>query len=174
MSGYTDLLLVIGTFVAVTVTIVVGYYTVRYQRKETDLDSMKYVFELLDPDQKSLEYALRDYYVGNTLYENDRIRNTFVDMAAKVWRNYDQIGLFFKNGLLPRNDYCKMFGKITVVYYFILKKEIDARRKDAPDFMYFFKELALDCWYYWSRQGKPILKPNSEEPISIYDLTSET
>jgi len=127
------------------------------------------IFEMINDDaHKTGESIIRTYYEKGELMVSGKINPLAEDWAKTVWRNYDQAGLLVTNGLVPKNAYYTMFGKITIITYNMLREEILRRRKDSLEFMMYFEELATDCF---TKQWKGrVTDPRTKKQITHADL----
>ena len=157
VSGFNDVSLTIATIILASVTLGIGFVTIWYMRKENKRKVMLDVFGMLNNDtQKNAESALLENYRNNSLYDGQILRVHLTESSAKiVWRNYDQIGLLIKRGLITKKDFFYMFGKTVIIQHWILFQELKRRRLlGESDFMTNFTRLAIDCYNYWNEKGK--------------------
>jgi len=152
-------MLVIGTFSAVAVTLVVGLITIYYRKKENERSALIDVFKIFEESHKSDENALRLAFERDQLYVNGRIAEKFCDIYRKVTRRYDEVGLLVSNGMVPKKDYYDMWGVLTVVMYYILKKESDEIKNKHSHHRTYFRTLALDSLAYWNGAGISVDDP---------------
>ena len=160
--------LVVGTFLAVLVTFGVGIATIYYRKKENQLSALIDVFKIFDEGHKNDENTLTLAFERDQLYDNGRIKESYVDKYRKVTRKYDEVGLLVSNGMVPKNDYYRMWGVLTIVMYYILKKEFDAIRIKHHH-RNNFKELADASFNYCVRYRIPFTDPKGNE-INFYDI----
>lgn len=163
------LYLVLATFSAVAVTLGVGIFTIHYNKKENQRSALNNVFTLFNESHKNDENALKKAFEDRRLYDKGRIIASYEDKYRKVTRTYDEVGLLVSNGMIPKNDYYKMWGVLTVVMYYIFKKELDTVRTKHHHRVY-FKDLALNSFSYCARLNIPMEKPNGN-PIYYSDIS---
>ena len=152
-SGLTVIVTAISVVVA-GIAIKVQQY---YAKKQSDREALLDVFEMINNDtHKNAESALLENFRNNALYNVGIMHEHLVrSSATPVWRNYDQIGLLIKRGLIPKSDFFYMFGKIAIIQHWILFQEINRRRLNGEiDFMINFTRVAIDCYYYWKGKGE--------------------
>ncbi len=174
VGGSSDLSLTIATIILASITLGIGLVTVWYMRKENKKNALLDVFKMLNNDtQKNAENALLENYRTNSLYDGQILREHLVESSAKiVWRNYDQIGLLIKRGLIAKKDFFYMFGKIVIIQHWILFQEINRRRLLGElDFMTNFTRLATDCYHYWNKKGKHRLP---RDPLRNMEIHKDT
>lgn len=175
-------LLIIATFaIAITTIITMISSNKRQDRQITILENQNNatalleVFKMLNNDtHKNAESALIDNYRAkeNPLYENQILRDPpFGSSMNIVCRDYDQIGLLIKRGLIPEKDFFNMFGKLVITYHQILFQEIRRRRLlGESDYMTNFTNLAIQCYDYWEQKGRDRLP---RDPKSNGEITRE-
>ena len=162
-------MLVVATFSAVIVTLGVGISTIYYRKKENQRSALIDVFKIFDESHKNDENTLTLAFERDQLYVNGRIKS-HDDKYRKVTRKYDEVGLLVSNGMVPKEDYYRMWGVLTVVMYYILKIEFNAIRIKHPHHRIYFKELAHDSFFYCARFGIPLKDPKGNE-INFYDIS---
>ncbi len=102
------------------------------------------------------------------MYDGQNIRDPpFGSSANIVTRNYDQIGLLAKRGLIPKKDYFEMFGKMTILYHHILFMDMNNRRlvKGEIDYRTYFTILAIESYEYWANKNRIPFDPLTGKSI---------
>ena len=165
--------LVVGTFIGAGASGLIAYGTIRYSKRQHERTAMKDIFEMLNNDtHKAGEINILVRYNFGDLMVDDKINPAVEDWVKIVWRNYDQAGLLVTNNLVPKNAYYKMFGKVTIIAYHMLREEILRRRNESPEFMMYFEELAKDCF---TKQWKGLVTdPRTKRQITHQDLGIST
>ena len=162
-------MLVYATFSVVFVTFGVGIFTIYYRKKENQRSALIDVFDIFNESHKNDENTLTLAFERDQLYVNGKIEESYCDKYRKVTRKYDEVGLLVSNGMVPKNDYYRMWGVLTVMMYHILKKEFDASRIKHPHHRIYFKDLALDSFSYCARSNISVKDPKGNI-INSYDI----
>lgn len=149
----------------VLVAAVTIYIQQMYAKKQSNREALTDIFGMLnETPHKSSEKNLYDAYEQyGTLMKDGKLNPDRKDPASVVKRNYDQIGAMISGDLIPKTEYYRIFGVLTVVSYFILKESIEVERKNYKYHMAHFTNLAIDCFNFWDRQ-KPDVKPEIKDP----------
>lgn len=160
-SGLNVVTGALGVFVA-AITI---YIQQIYSKRQSNRDALTDIFGMLnETSHKGAEKNLYDAYEKNgTLMRDGKLDPDRKDPASVVKRNYDQIGAMMSGDLIPKTEYYRIFGVLTVVSYFILKESIEVERKNYKYHMTHFTNLAIDCFSFWDKQ-KPDVKPEIKDP----------
>lgn len=150
----------------------IGYFTIRYNKKQHERTAMMDVFHMLvNSDHKYAEESIRDAYRENRLMNLHHIVDAYKEFAVIIERNYDQIGILMHEKLIPDKSYYITFGHSTVISYRILYDELkNIRIQGQPFFRMHFHNLAVDCLHYWYDKGlqdkHSIADPKTNMPIS--------
>ena len=158
----------IVTALAVLVAAVTVYVQQFYAKKQSNIESLTSIFEMLnETPHKSAEENLYYWYKENgTLMMDGKLNPDREGPATVVKRNCDQIGAMMSGKLIPTTEYYRIFGVLTVVSYLILKESIEIERKNYKYHMAHFSNLAIGCFDFWDKQ-KLDVKPEITDPKGI-------
>src|SRR5574337_241802 len=114
---------VVITALAVLVAAVTVYVQQYYARKQSNIESLTDIFGMLnDTPHKTAEQNLYEAYEKDgSLMKDGKLDPNRTNPASTVKRNYDQIGAMLSGDLIPKTEYYRIFGILTIVSYYILK-----------------------------------------------------
>ncbi|MBI5146614.1 MAG: hypothetical protein HZA84_05270 [Thaumarchaeota archaeon] len=154
----------IPALVAASVSGLIAWQTIAYSKKEHLRSALTDTFKMIgETPHKSAEENIYNGYRNDTLMKNGKLNTDHQNPVDVVRRNYDQAGILVIEGAIPKKQYYLIFGVLTVVSYFILKKHIDNERIDHKYFMAYFTNLAIDCFEFWNNEELPILDPKGNK-----------
>lgn len=163
--------LVLGTFLAATITLAIGLSTIYHQRKANKRAATIDVFEMLNnPEHKNAEGILSIAARSNILMDGNQTPIRFHNEADIVSRNYDQIGMLVSKGLVHSNEYYFMFGQVTIRTYIILRQWIDSENTNGRRFRTYFRDLARDSYQYLMTKYEPISHPTEQRTVQREDV----
>ena len=163
---------VFAPIISVGVVVLIGLFTILFNKKLYDRNALIDVFETFDSNHKnSEEIILSAYKIDNNLYNMNEIAQPFHGYTKTVSRNYDQIGLLFERGLIPKKDYYSMYGRITVAIHIVLFEAINKERiMGRKHHLIYFTKLAISCYEYWKNENDLPRDPKSNKDISETSL----
>lgn len=163
---------IFAPIISVVVVGLIGFFTIRFNQKLHNRNALLDVFETFDSNHKDAEEQLRSAYRNNNLYQMDIITDPFIPFSNIVSRDYDQIGLLFERGLIPKEDYFKMYGRGTAEIHRILFESIKRERLTfgRKHYREYFTKLAIACYEYWKNQNDLPRDSKTNQDISETSL----